>query len=189
MVKLDTLHIQYLPYIPYSKWWYGLDLMALRTSPHVQMMEVFRDHGFDWNILKQCSYVAERKYRRTGLGRKRWTNAYIKERVRVRYKIFKSIKKRGFKHQRECPVTVLEKPFWETRFGTKLPGIQGPEIQNGAGRCSAAYVLGYTHVPAVMVRDAHPGSGYWKRVMDEWASYQQAQNKKVLTSQSKRYIL
>ena len=170
-MRLADLHVQHIPYVPYSRWWHGLDMMALKTSPHVHLMECFRDNGFKWELIKQSCYVLERKYRRQ-LGRSGWTDDYIRQRCKVRYKIFKSIKKEGFKHDKRKPVCVLQTPFIETRYGHKVPGVVGPEIWDGAGRCAAAYVLGYERIPVMLCEDKDPGSRYWRKIQKEWETFQ-----------------
>jgi len=154
-VDLKDLHIRYIPKVTPLHLWH--DDMSLKNSPHVELMEIFNAHGCKWEIIKNSRYYAERKYRHE-IGMKRWTTEKIYSHIKARYKIFKSIKKHGYdpKIDRANPIKVLRKPFWETRFNVFLPLLNGPEIWNGAGRASAAYVLGYKRIKAMWCADAHP---------------------------------
>lgn len=134
--------------------------MWLPTSPHVELMEIFRDHGQNKEKIKLSRYYMDRQYRRVQ-GQTRWTDSRIWEHIKKRHKTFKSIKKHGFDKSR-CtgdPIRALNKPFWSTRYGAGEAWLYGPEIWNGAGRLSALYVLGVSRVPVVIMADVRPGTG------------------------------
>ena len=159
-VKLDDLHIQYVPMVKPEQWWHGLDMMALRTSPHVELLEIIKEHGFDWAIIKQSGYWKERVDRRETHGRKDWTNEYIKRHIKRRWETYRSLKKKGYKKDLSTkqPLLVLKEPLWNTRFNWNDPNIRGLELVDGAGRASSAYVLGWKTIPVTWVQDAAPGS-------------------------------
>ena len=50
---------------------------------------------------------------------------------------------------------ILKEPFWRTRFGLDIKGL---EIWNGGGRCAAAYALGMTEIKVAWHEDSLPGS-------------------------------
>lgn len=156
-VKLADLHIRYIPVVtPINLWNFD---MGLPKSPHVELMRIFARHRFDWSRLSSSRYYKERRLRRK-IGMRRWTEEKIFNHIIARYKIWRSIKNNGYdKHRdRVNPIKVLPEPFWKTRFGMKK--LNGMEIWNGAGRCAAAYALGYDSLPVLMCEDAHPGTGH-----------------------------
>jgi hypothetical protein len=164
-IPLARLHFQYVPMAQPEKFWYGMDMMALRTSPHVELLTLIREHGFDWKVIMDTPYVAERRERRTVHGRSNWTDSWIREHIKRRWQEYKSLKKHGYKKKLHItksgeprPVLVLKEPFWQTRFNLQKHHLKGPEIFDGGGRCAAAYVLGWKTIPGLWVRDAKPGS-------------------------------
>ena len=159
-IPINNLHVQFVPAANPWKFWHGYDMMALRTSPHVEILEMYVKHGFNKELFMQTSYFKERQERRTIHGRTNWTDKYIFEHINNRIKIYDSLKKKGYKHKlhKYHPILVLKTPFWETRFGEKHDGVVGPEILDGAGRCSAAYVLGWKTIPGMWVEDRSPGT-------------------------------
>lgn len=152
-VELKDLHIQFVPVVTPVKLW-NHD-MSLENSPHVELMRILLEHGLDWKRIEPTRYVKERT-RRFAIGLKRWVEKKIMGHIEVRYDILKSIKKKGFKKSRQEPIMVLKEPFWKTRFGHEFP--QGYEIWTGAGRASAAYVLGYEKLPVMFYEDKYAGS-------------------------------
>ena len=160
MMYLDELHIQHIPMVRPERWWNGYDQMALRTSPHVELLRLYVDYGLKWDLIERTPYWLERRARRTEHGRKNWTDKWIREHIKVRIRTYKMLKKHGFKKKycKDNPILVLEQPFWKTRFNWKDDSIKGPEIVDGAGRCSAAFVLGIEKLPVTIVKDAAPGS-------------------------------
>lgn len=162
-IPLADLHIQYVHNVtPIDLWRRD---MSLATSPHVELLRLIRGHGLNWDILKDTRYVEERRHRRA-IGMKQWTDEYIKRHIKTRWDTYRSLKKHGFdaerykkKDGRERPVLILAEPFWRTRFGYDAPWLCGPEIWDGGGRCSAAYVLGWKTIPAKMAADRKPGTG------------------------------
>lgn len=158
-IKLSTLHIRYIPVVtPWELW--DAD-MALVGSPHLELMYIFKNYGLKWDIIETKRYWMERKHR-YNIGMKKWTEKNIREHIKKRYRIFKSIKEKGYSKSKSKgdPIKVLKKPFWETRFGFAGHKLQGPEIWNGAGRCAAAYSLGIKTIPVVFVIDKYSGTGY-----------------------------
>ena len=151
-VRLSELHIQYIPaFTPIELWNYD---MSLINSPHVELMRDLLENGFSWDRLKSGRYAQERM-RRFELGVKRWTEPYIIEHIKKRYDVLKSLKKHGYSKKRAVPpIQVLKEPLWKTRFGCSEPFLNGMEIYNGAGRCSAAVALGWEEIPVEMVKDA-----------------------------------
>ena len=159
-IPLKELHIRYIPMAKLENWWSGEPtLMNLMTSPHVEVMDIFKDHGFKWGLLKATRYAEERRFRRK-VGMPQWNEKYLKQHFRKRYDLFKSIKKNGFNPAKRAskPVAILKEPFWNTRFMWSNPVVRGLEIWNGGGASSACYALGYETIKGVWFEDAHPGS-------------------------------
>lgn len=156
-IPLEKMRVQYIPVLtPIDIWNHD---MRLKNSPHVELIQLIIKYGMDWNMIMKTRYVKERQHRYI-CGMKKWTEKHIKEHVIKRWKIYKSLLKYGYSRKLEGkPVIVLEKPFWKSRFGLKEPWMKGYEIWNGAGRCAAAYCLGWTHYPGVWARDRYPKSG------------------------------
>jgi hypothetical protein len=132
--------------------------MSLENSPHVELMRLFKKYGLDMARIKETRYYQERKHRRE-IGVKKWTRLKIKEHIRKRYAIYKSIKKSGFREKLGTPICILKKPFWTTRFGLNEEWMNGYEIYNGAGRCAALFALGKETVKVMMCKDKYPGTG------------------------------
>lgn len=157
LIELKKLHIRYIPVATPPLW---NNDMSLKNSPHVELLRLIIKYGWDWKKLSKSRYWKERK-RRYICGVKRWTEEYIKEHIKKRWKLYKSLKKRGFKKKRrgDRPIVVLKKPFWTTRFGLKEDWVKGWELWDGAGCCAAAYVLGWKTIPGVFAEDLFPGTG------------------------------
>jgi len=173
-VKLEDLHIRYIPMAKLENWWdghkNGCDMMSLATSPHVEIMRIFRDYGFDWKRLKHTKYTEERRFR-AKVGMTQWkSKEYMKTHLKKRMSIFTSLKKHGYKAKlhKNRPIAVLKEPFWNSRFALINPLIKGYELWNGAGRSSAAYVLGFGEVPAVFYRDKYSGTMKCKDLEDRF---------------------
>jgi hypothetical protein len=156
LIELSGLHVRYIPQAQLEQFWYGDDMMALVTSPHVELLRLYVKHGWNLKVLMKTRYANERRSRRE-LGMAWWTEKYIEGHIWNRIKIYKSLKKNGFVAGNR-PVEVLKEPFWNTRYKLSDPRIKGNEIWNGAGRCAAAIVLGWTQIPGVWVEDAKPGT-------------------------------
>ena len=160
-IPLDALHIRYLP-MANLEWFYtaanGYNMMSLVNSPHVKLMKIFLNYGLDWEKIKKTLYCAERKYRKL-LGMSEWTKEHLKWHIKKRYKLFKSIQKNGFDPaKRNVAVYVSKKPLWVTRFNWPDKKVDGFEIWNGAGACSAMLALGKTTIPGYYIEDAKPGT-------------------------------
>ena len=155
-IKIKNLHVQYIPnHTPIELWNYD---MSIANSPHVELLQLIKDFGFDWPKIFQSRYVKERQLR-CKQGMEKWTNDYISKRVRRRWDIYLSLKQ-GFNEKlyKDQPVRVLKEPFWTTRFGYKKDWLKGFEIWDGAGRTSAAYVLGWPTIKGYYYEDTKPGS-------------------------------
>jgi hypothetical protein len=127
--------------------------MSLVNSPHVEMLEVYLRHGFNWNKLKRTRYVDERRYR-LKIGMQKWTDGYIiNVHLPKRFAVLNSIRKHGYRKSE--PIQILPEPFWASRFGI---GKGGAEIWTGAGRAAARCVLGKNTVWAEWYEDTMPGS-------------------------------
>lgn len=151
IVPVKGLHYRFIPVLTPEKFWHGD--MSIENSQHVELMRIFLKHGLDWGRIQKSRYWEQRIYWHS-VGMTQWTKKYAKQRIVVRYGIFKSIKKHGFKNK---PVKLLEIPIWASRFGHR--GLVGPEIFDGGGRCAAAYALGIEKVPAIWCEDRAPGTG------------------------------
>jgi len=150
-VKLADLYLQYIPVITSMKIWEHD--MSLVNSPHVELARLLLMYGKDWDAVKDCRYVQDRRHR-FKCGVVKWTDKYIREHVfGSRYKILKSLRKRGFdkKLSRNEPIAILEEPLWSSRFAFKPDWLKGMEIYHGGRRCSAAFALGWEEIPAIMV--------------------------------------
>lgn len=167
-IPLEKLHIRYIPMSNLEKWYKkynNYDMMSLITSPHVQLMWVFKEHGFCLSHIKKTHYWAERIYR-PKVGMNEWTEKYLIKHLKSRYKVFKSIQKYGFredkcwdkKKKRDRSILIWKEPFWNTRFNLDNPKIKGLEIQNGAGRCATMWVLGHKTIPGKYIEDRKPGA-------------------------------
>jgi len=157
-VQIGALHVRFIPWVtprhlwvePFSKQF----SMGIPTSPHVALYRLYAA-GCGWEQMRGTRYVRERQMRRD-MGQPKWTDKYIRDHhLPIRFGIFDSIKKHGFSNKH--PIEILEEPFWKTRFNFPVED-EGVEIWTGAGRASAAYVLGMTNIPAVWYRDKKPGS-------------------------------
>ena len=157
-IPIYPLHIQYVPVVTPINIWESN--MALVDSPHVELIQAIKKVGFDWGVLMQTRYAKVRQHRRK-CGLVKWTDKKIKDHIMVRWSIYNSIKKNGFKKSKckEKPVIVLKEPFWKTRFGFNAPWIHGHEIWDGAGRTTAMYHTGHEYVWGVWAEDAKPGTG------------------------------
>lgn len=156
-ILLEKLHIRYIPFVtPIDMWNYD---MSLINSPHVELCNIFATNKLDWKEIRKSRYYKER-VRRWEIGMKRWTTEKIESHIVDRYKIFRSIKKHGFKKRlvNADPIYVLKEPFWRTRFGLNENFLGGYEIWNGAGRCAALHVLGVETINVLISKDANPGS-------------------------------
>lgn len=172
-IPLKDLHIQYIPMAEPEKFYDGSpNMMSLLNSPHYNLMVLFRDYGLDWKKIKSTSYWDERRYR-FELGNKQWTKDHLKWHIKNRYKIFKSIKKNGYKPElhydsrkkKDKPVVIALEPIWCTRFNYVNNKLKPKEIQNGAGRCSAMLALEHKKVFGLLAIDAKPGSMQFKNVL------------------------
>ena len=158
-IELAKLSIRYIPMAELERWWDGEPLMALPTSPHVEIMRLMLEHGFDWKRLKKTRYADERRYR-AKIGMPEWgRSSYMKAHFRKRYAVLISLQDFGYhpKMHKNRPVAILKEPFWNSRFKLDNPRVYGYEIHNGGGRTSAAYALGWKTIPAVFYEDCHPG--------------------------------
>lgn len=167
-IPLSELHIRYIPMAKLERWYRaenGYNMMALVNSPHVEIMKIFLKYGFKLSLLMKTRYWSERIHR-PEVGIKEWTKKYLIKHLKNRYKTFISLQKHGFlqekcwdnKKKRDRSILVWKEPFWNTRFNLTNPKIKGLEIQNGAGRCAAAYVLGYKTIPGKHIEDRNPGT-------------------------------
>lgn len=158
-VQVSRLHIRYIPVLtPLSLWNHD---MSLVSSPHVELLRHIDKHGLSWDKLKKTRYAEERRWRRQ-LGMDRWTDGYIYQHIRKRWKTFKSIRDKGFqpKLYGDRPIKLLQEPFWTTRFGLEEPWLKGYEIWDGAGRSMSACFLGKETVQIVWYQDKRPGTGH-----------------------------
>lgn len=158
-IELAKLSIRYIPMAQLEQWWDGDPLMALETSPHVELMRMMLEHGFDWKRLKRTRYADERRFR-AKIGMPQWeSSSYMKAHFKRRYEILMSLKNKGYKPKlhKNRPVAILKEPFWVSRFKLDNPKVYGYEIWNGGGRSSAACALGWKTIPAIFYEDCYPG--------------------------------
>lgn len=160
-IPVKKLHIRFIPVVTPIFYWKtdeGYD-MSLEESPHVGLLRVIKEKGFDWDILQETRYWFERAYR-YNIGFKDWDKKKIKNHIRRRWGIYKSLKKSGYRHKLrgDKPVIVLKKPFWKTRFGLDYDWLKGLECHDGGGICAAAYYLGMKTIPGYYAKDKYPGS-------------------------------
>lgn len=160
-IPLKDLHVQYIPAVYHEKWWpEQTEMMRLDTSPHVDILRTMIDKGKDWDLLFKHPYVKERQARKTVHRQQDWHDKRIKRHLTGFLRLYKSLKKRGydqFEGNRK-PVMILKKPLWETRMGIATHGIVGPEIYDGAHRCTCAYVLGWDTIRGCWGKDVAPGT-------------------------------
>lgn len=158
LVPLARLLYQYIPEFINRDIWH--DNMQLANSPQVECAKLLLKHGRNWGKLKHCRFAEDRRHRYK-LGMKKWTEKNIKEHILgSRYNILMSLKKYGFdvRKNKKQPVTILQAPFWRTRFGGVPNWVNGWEIYHGGRRCASMYALGMAHVPVLFATDKHPGS-------------------------------
>ena len=163
-VSLENLHVRYIPMARLERWYVGIEPMLLKNSPHVEMLTLYRYEGLNWDKLMKGRYAEERRARRKDFGQKKWSEDFIKEHIKHRIKVYKSMAKAWSPSKDDKPIMILKEPFWNTRFGQSFDGIVGPEIWNGAGRCAAAWVLNQRTIPAVWVEDCRPGAKECERI-------------------------
>jgi hypothetical protein len=153
-VAIKELRIQFIPVLTPSELWFWD--MKVENSPHVELFEMYRKHGFHPGRMMGTRYVHERQ-RRLRIGYTRWTDDYILNiHLPKRFKVFDSIRKHGY--DKTQPILVLREPLWSTRFGYGRDWLKGPEISTGAGRAAACCVLGIDLIPVEWVKDKRPGS-------------------------------
>lgn len=154
-IPLADLHIQYIHGVtPIDLW--NRD-MSLSTSPHVELLQLMRKFPLRSVEVQSSRYFQERR-NRYALGMTRWTDIHIEEHAKVRLDTYFSLKRKGYRKGGDCPIKILREPFWKTRFGYNANNLHGPEIWDGGGRCTAAFVLGWKTIPAYWVEDVKPGS-------------------------------
>jgi len=156
-IKLKKLHVQYVPVVtPLEIWNHD---MSLINSPHVELLNLIYNEGFNWDKIMKSRFVKIRQHRAI-VGQTQWTEEKILGHVKQRWKIYKSISKRQFvpKLSKIKPVIILHKPFWTTRFGFKADWLGGWEIWDGMRRCSACYLLGMKTIMGYFAKDTRPGS-------------------------------
>lgn len=170
-VPLSRLFYQYIPEFVSKDIW--CENMQLANSPQVECAKLLLEYGRNWGKLKHCRFAADRRHRYK-LGMKKWTEKVIKEHILgSRYDILMSVKKRGFDKKKNAkqPITVLQSPFWRTRFGEVPNWVNGWEIYHGGRRCAALYVLGFVNVPVLVAQDKYPGScigGKFEKKVLQW---------------------
>ncbi len=165
-IPLKELHIQYVPVVtPMSLW---NDDMSLANSPHVELLRLIEGYGFNWDMIFKSRFARIRQHRAL-CGLTQWDKPKIKDHIKQRWGIYKSILKKGFKTKlcKDKPVIVLKKPFWNTRFGLKDDRIKGLEIWDGGRRSSASYALGHTRILGYYAEDSKPGSNDKGRFKDK----------------------
>ena len=143
-VPIMRLHLQYLPKVS-PIWLYpGKDPYRIDKTHHVTLLRHIIKYGLNWKKLKKLKYVAERRHR-YDIGIRVWTDSKLREHIERRWKIYRSLKKRGWKSSmsKVKPVLVLKKPLFETRYNWESGFLKGPEVYDGFGRSSAAFVLGW----------------------------------------------
>ena len=171
-IRLDLLHHRYIPKITPLWLFPGPDPMHISKSPHVKLLRAIEKYGMNWGKLKNTKYVQERRHR-YNIGMTRWTDGHVKEHIKVRWKIYQSLKKNGWnkKLAKAKPVILLKKPIIETRYNWESGFLSGPEVMDGMGRCSAAYVLGWKTIPVVWAEDAKPGACEFSKAYNKIKSY------------------
>jgi len=159
MARVADLHLRYVPKIS-PIWLYpGDDPYRIDKIHHVALLRHILKHGMDWGKLKKTAYVKERRHR-YDIGIHAWTDTHVREHIKHRWETYLSLKKRGYskKLAKVRPIVLLKKPIIETRYNWESGFLHGPEIYDGAGRCAAAFVLGWKEIPVQWAEDAHPGS-------------------------------
>jgi len=158
-IPILSLRLQYLPKIS-PIWLYpGEDPYRIDRTHHVALLKHIIKYGLDWKKLKKLTYVKERRHR-YDIGMRNWTDSHVREHIKRRWDTYRSLKKKGWskKLSKVKPVTVLKKPFIETRYNWESGFLKGPEIWDGMGRTSAAFVLGWKEIPVQWAEDKHAGT-------------------------------
>ncbi len=157
-IELAGLKYRYIPMAKIEPFWNGQQMMAIESSPHVEILKVLIKKRWDWDTILAMPYSIERKERRTLHGQKKWTDKYLINHLKTFFELYKSMDKDGYKLKlSKRPVMILKEPFWKTRFNLNDDRIVGPEIWNGGHRCACAYVLGWKTIPGYWAEDICPG--------------------------------
>lgn len=178
-VEVNKLHHRYLPKItPMYLLGYKRDPMHISRSPHVKLLRTLVKYGFNKKKLRQTRYFQERRHR-FSLGMPKWTDSWIYEHIKVRWRIFKSLEKNGYNKRKAKakPIIVLDKPLIESRFNWESGFLAGPEIYDGMGRSSSAFVLGWKTLPAMLAVDAKPGAMEFDKAYNKIKRYKSVDSK------------
>ena len=172
-IEVNSLRHRYLPKItPMYILGYKPDPMHISRSPHVKLLRTLVKYGFNKRKLKQTKYFQERRHRYS-LGMPKWVDSWIYKHIQIRWNIFKSLEKNGYDNRKAKakPIIILEKPIIETRFNWDSGFLRGPEIYDGFGRSSSAYVLGWEKIPGSLAVDAKPGHMEFKKAYNKIKRY------------------
>jgi len=143
------------------------DLLA--DSPHVELLESYntkKTEDFYSNCmnLPYCKQLASSDFKYNYYNgeviSRSLTESQIISRVKSFILLFESIKKNGYMKGEFANriICILEKPFWNTRYGSQLQSSNNFEIFIGHHRAAALYVLGYRDIKVVLLRDDHGNS-------------------------------
>jgi len=153
-IDLDKLHLRYVPNVE-PLHLYNND-MRLKSSPHIEMLYLIGQYGFDWDRIKNSRYGKILQYKHV-LGVGGYDRENILDNLNKAWRTYSSIANRGIRSRKA--VVVLQEPFWVTRFGYNKKEIKGMEIWKGVWVCASAYFLGIKTVKGYMAKDVYPGSG------------------------------
>ena len=157
-IPLDQLHLQYIPKITPLEMYPGSDPMLMLKSHHVRLLKKIIKYGLNKKVLKKTKYWQERRHR-FNIGME-WSDSRVFEHIKRRWDTYCSLKKKGYNKKKgdRKPILILKEPFWHTRFNWESGFLHAPEIWDGAGRVSAAIVLGWKTISCRYCEDAKPGA-------------------------------
>lgn len=124
--------------------------MPIRDGYHMQALQVLKK-GYCEEELRKTEYYKMFKI---------WhSDKRIFGDLKKFIALYNAIRKGGFKKKacKKHPICVLEKPFYETRFG-KSESFYGPELWTGLHRCTICCDLSIKSVPCIWLEDILPNT-------------------------------
>ncbi len=152
-INLNKLNLRYVPHVE-PLHLYNND-MSLKNSPHVEMLHLIGMHGMNWEMIEESRYGKILQHKHV-MGIQGYEKGEILDNLNKAWRTYSSIATKGLRGKNK--VVVLNKPFWETRFGYKKKGIDGMEIWKGVWLCAASFFLDLKSVKGRIAEDSYPGS-------------------------------
>ncbi len=137
----------------------------VQNSPHVKLLKSVIKYGEE-HVLSHyldseyATFLRDQKYKYNYFNGEKIPRIMDDKQILLRVKsfinVYKSIRDNGyltgaFKNR---PICILEKPFWNTRYGSDLPNNLH-ETFIGHHRLASLYVLEYKYINAVLLNDVY----------------------------------